>query len=474
MEVIKLNLIPGKACPIVHASQFDDGRDFKAELYEGVNVYTLDGTETLTAIVKKPDGNEVTAAVTNTSDNYVIITTTEQMTACAGGNLGTLRIEKGAVTIATLNFILECQASPDTGIQSDSEIHNLEAQVNQMVEDAVAEQYDSNNVLFDTAPTSGHGVPYAVTSGGLWSWIRDLPLIAYPTASGSIATFDTSLALPLQDCTIAINTNSGVGGANIQRCNNAFASLWDIDSSFKGSVEFNQIIPTASKDYTNSSTDTRAYFAFQIASITPTITYFSKWINEVGVLSLIIKPSSVGTGLKIKHNGQSLDLNLYINSTETLIANHVYMFSIDCISVNPTISGGVITENLQLFDLTQMFGSTIADYIYSLEQATEGAGVAFFKSLYPNDYYAYDSGTSELVGDNLVYVDWSSLGTITEGSLDVTNGKLTVTTGSMASGDYQIIPNAINQISGSNNIYADTGNTSVVYACSLKDYIDSQ
>ena len=28
-----------------------------------------------------------------------------------------------------------------------------------------------------------------------------------------------------------------------------------------------------------------------------------------------------------------------------------------------------------LFDLTQMFGSTIADYIYSLEQANAGAGV---------------------------------------------------------------------------------------------------
>ncbi len=163
MEVIKLNLIPGKACPVVHVSQFDDGREFKAELYEGVNVYTLDGTEALTAIVKKPDGNEVTAAVTNTSDNYVIITTTEQMTACAGDNLGTLRIEKGAVTIATLNFILECQASPDTGIESQSEIDNLDTQVAAIV----ADQYDAADVIFDSTPTPGHGVGFAVTSEGV-------------------------------------------------------------------------------------------------------------------------------------------------------------------------------------------------------------------------------------------------------------------------------------------------------------------
>lgn len=48
--------------------------------------------------------------------------------------------------------------------------------------------------------------------------------------------------------------------------------------------------------------------------------------------------------------------------------------------------------SLNIIDLTQMFGSTIADYIYSLEQATAGAGVAWFKKLFPNDYYAYNAG----------------------------------------------------------------------------------
>lgn len=46
----------------------------------------------------------------------------------------------------------------------------------------------------------------------------------------------------------------------------------------------------------------------------------------------------------------------------------------------------------QLFDLTQMFGTDIADYIYSLETATAGAGVSLFKSLFQKDYYAYNAG----------------------------------------------------------------------------------
>ena len=43
-------------------------------------------------------------------------------------------------------------------------------------------------------------------------------------------------------------------------------------------------------------------------------------------------------------------------------------------------------------DLTQMFGSTIADYIYSLETANAGAGVSYFRSLFPKPYYAYNAG----------------------------------------------------------------------------------
>ena len=52
----------------------------------------------------------------------------------------------------------------------------------------------------------------------------------------------------------------------------------------------------------------------------------------------------------------------------------------------------VSVKNAMLFDLTQMFGSTIADYIYSLEQSQAGAGVAWFKKLFPKDYYAYNAG----------------------------------------------------------------------------------
>lgn len=72
-----------------------------------------------------------------------------------------------------------------------------------------------------------------------------------------------------------------------------------------------------------------------------------------------------------------------------------------------------------VIDLTQMFGSAIADYINTLETTTPGAGVAWFRKLFPKDYYAYDAGTlmsvktssHKTVGFNAWDEEWE-LGTI--------------------------------------------------------------
>ena len=167
METFNLNLIPSGTCPVCHVSQYDIGRQFRINLFEGSSVFTLSGAETITVYVRKPDGNMVTESVTNTSSTYVIIETTEQMTACDGASLCELRIQNGADVIGTANFILECEKSPDTGITSQTEINNLETLVDGFTAQAVADQYDSANVIFDNTPTSGHGTGYTVTSDGI-------------------------------------------------------------------------------------------------------------------------------------------------------------------------------------------------------------------------------------------------------------------------------------------------------------------
>ena len=74
--------------------------------------------------------------------------------------------------------------------------------------------------------------------------------------------------------------------------------------------------------------------------------------------------------------------------------------SIVCVYVK---SGTVISTPIvfrpQFFDLTLALGSTIADYVYSLESSQTGDGVAWLKAngFFTADYYAYDAGSMQSV-----------------------------------------------------------------------------
>lgn len=90
-------------------------------------------------------------------------------------------------------------------------------------------------------------------------------------------------------------------------------------------------------------------------------------------------------------------------------------------------------KNVMCIDLTQLFGSTIADYIYSLETGTPGAGVAFFRKLFPKPYYAYNAGSMESVCANL-----HKMTGFNQWDEQWENGYISVTTGQDTSADNKI------------------------------------
>lgn len=106
------------------------------------------------------------------------------------------------------------------------------------------------------------------------------------------------------------------------------------------------------------------------------------------------------------------------------------------INEESNVNIGTVVIWPQIFDLTQMFGTTIADYVYGLEQAEAGAGVAWFKKLFPKDYYAYDAGTlmsvnaarAETVGFNMWDEEyrlgyWNQNGTFNSNTLGYMSSK---------------------------------------------------
>lgn len=96
--------------------------------------------------------------------------------------------------------------------------------------------------------------------------------------------------------------------------------------------------------------------------------------------------------------GGSIVWNQLVDDTDssvTVTSGHKYIAKISgsySVVVSEGTAVAVTGGTDEVFDVTQMFGSTIADYIYSLEQATAGAGVAWFRKNFPNSYYDYNPG----------------------------------------------------------------------------------
>ena len=145
MEVIKLDLIPSGKMPSLHASQYDKETGKRLELCENRVPYELDGTETLSIIVRKVDNTLVSMDIANVfgGKTYVDFLTTEQMCACAGYNFGELRIERNGERLGTGNFYLCVEEAPDEGgITSQSEINNLNRQIADEVDRILPDMVD--------------------------------------------------------------------------------------------------------------------------------------------------------------------------------------------------------------------------------------------------------------------------------------------------------------------------------------------
>ena len=125
MEEITLNLIPGGATQVVHASQFDKGRQFKLITYMGDEPFDP-STYTAQFEAVKPDKNIIQVSVTKDSTS-VTVTTTEQMCAVEGDTICEIKFSKSGNVIGSANFILRVELDPifaGTSSQSEGPIYD--------------------------------------------------------------------------------------------------------------------------------------------------------------------------------------------------------------------------------------------------------------------------------------------------------------------------------------------------------------
>ena len=155
IETINLNLIPDTTeLPVLHCSQFDDGRIMYADLFEGDQPFILAEGSVVKVNIRKLDNNVISNVCTyETIENEfsrVTITATEQMTACYGRSYGELQISVNDTVIGTLNFYFDVERDPmQGGIDSASEIDNLTSQIEDIVEEVIGDDYYNKSQVDD-------------------------------------------------------------------------------------------------------------------------------------------------------------------------------------------------------------------------------------------------------------------------------------------------------------------------------------
>jgi hypothetical protein len=168
-----------------------------------------------------------------------------------------------------------------------------------------------------------------------------------------------------------------------------------------GTIVFNQLVQNGNFDDT-SNWYTTGGTTFSVSNNVGHASFSSNY-------QFIRQYISTKQGHKLLFSGKyrtiSGSMELFYDTTSFLVSSNTFIevskiipASADSIEINPLRRGAsdVAVEGeckqVNILDLTQMFGSTIADYIYSLEQANAGSGVAWFKRYFPKEYYAYNSG----------------------------------------------------------------------------------
>lgn len=201
----------------------------------------------------------------------------------------------------------------------------------------------------------------------------------------------------------------------------------EIEKMYGDTVAWNQLAATDDFNYSDNGITVTRTAGTGITNIIVSD-------NVTGYAQYILSPTKAMDGHKYAFivdkplaNGMELYIP-YASTTESVrgaypapknqvaIANGVSTNG-DCyMYIGKITPAGTYEYNIQLFDLTQMFGSTIADHIYSLEKTTAGAGVAWFKKLFPLDYYPYDEGT-------LLNVNPAGIKTVGFNAYDKSTGK---------------------------------------------------
>lgn len=186
--------------------------------------------------------------------------------------------------------------------------------------------------------------------------------------------------------------------------NNAYVGTEETDKLVGASAVVNQMVDIPSSDI--SKTQNRVTFTDNrdgsYSVITDNGGATSQTSLNVGSIKFELNHKYFGFGSP--SNSTNDNFFIYTGNSFTADGKVVNENTGTIRSVRIVVKDGVeistaIKFKPQFIDLTAMFGTVIADYVYSLEQATAGSGIAYLRKygFFTKDYYPYKANTLQSV-----------------------------------------------------------------------------
>lgn len=330
-----LDMVPGGMPPVIHVSAGDVGRKFSADLTYNGAPYDIQGNS-ITIRGTKPDNTvfEYDVDDFDVGENWVDFLIEEQMAIVSGTVRCELREYSGDDQIGSANFRMEVETAVyDPDAASESYIPSFETAIQEALENVADDIADlaTAAAINDVKQYSDAASASATAAAGSATSAQTSAGTA-TTAAGSA----TSAAEDAED-----SADRAEAAAESMASYNTDRTPYLLRQSGGG-------VETGDREYDTIVGGTVAFNQLCNGS-SVTVQNGRKYLSKIG--STWAVGASTGTAISNLTSGSDM-----------------------------------------VIDLTQMFGSTIADYIYSLEQATAGAGVAWFRQYFPEDYYEYNAG----------------------------------------------------------------------------------
>lgn len=389
----KLCLNAGTAlAPYINVNQYDHGEQWVFTLYnEGGTIYT---PSTGAIIGIKADGRAI-ANAGSVVDGKVVINETEQMTAAAGRAIYELLIDDDSH--GTANFVVNVERRPaDDADFSDSDLS--------LIQQAV----DSAATIEDLL--DGHD-PDEVIADAVDAWLDAHPEATTTVEDGAITSAklnDEVKTGVFEDMTVgtslAVMNDEGVTDNFAYKFRQTGGNaVRELDEIHGGTIAWNQLVEELSSAKWASENGVTATYDNGVATISSTVA--NNGIYMRNLFSALAHKYLMTIDIKTE---STLNVRLVVSSTQVSVIKDIVAGNWTRIAVavsnenvvNTRLNlygfgqtySNLMVKNIQIFDLTQMFGSAVADAIYAMEQSSAGSGVAYFRSLFPNSYYAYNSG----------------------------------------------------------------------------------